>query len=455
MATSELNSNNSTLPLLPAFQRLSNNTRENTIVMTRGKGIFVYDDHGNEYLEATSSFYGAILGYGDEELISAIEEQLRKLPFYPPGVYRTNDKALELSEKLVSMVPLADARVVFGTSGSEANEYALKMILFRNIARGEPQRRKVISRVGSYHGSTIAAASMTSGAGANLEFGLPLPGYIFTDQPDYFNLHREGEDESQFTQRLVDDVEQMIITEGPDTIAAFIAEPLSYNAGMVIPPRDYFPRLNEVLQRYGVELIADEVVTGFGRTGKMFGSETFNLDPGCMTFAKGFSSAYIPISAAVIPGRIYDDIEKEVDRLGFFGHGATYQGHAVGAAAALKTIQIVEERDIPANAAAVGEYLLQKVRQYDDHPRVVNTRGIGLSAAIEFRHDDDSGYPGHYTSVFAELVYEKAPEHGLIVRQQGSTIVFTPPLIITPGEIDEIFHRFEMAMQSAEAAYST
>jgi 4-aminobutyrate--pyruvate transaminase len=451
MGSSELNSNNPTLPLLPAFQRLSDNTRENTIVMTSGKGIFVYDDQGNEYLEATSSFYGAVLGYGDEELIAAIEEQLHKLPFYPPGVYRGNDKALELADKLVSMVPLKDARVAFGTSGSEANEYALKMILFRNIARGEVQRKKVISRIGCYHGSTIVAASMTSGAGENREFGLPLAGYLSTIQPDYFNLHYKGEDESQFVQRNVETIEQLILKEDPETIAAFIAEPVSYNAGLAIPPQDYFPKLKSMLEEYNVELIVDEVVTGFGRTGNMFGSQTFNIEPSCMTFAKGFSSAYIPISAAVIPGYIYDEIEKEVDRLGFFGHGATYQGHAVASAAALKTIEIIEQRELPAYAAKAGEYLLKKVSAYDSHPLVINTRGIGLSAVIEFRHDDDSGYPGHYPCQFAELIYQKAPEHGLIVRQQGAAILFTPPLITTHDEIDEIFRRFDLALQAAEA----
>ncbi len=455
MGAPELNSKRRTLPLLPAFQRLSDNTRDNTIVMTNGKGIFVYDDQGNEYLEATSSFYGAILGYGDEELIAAIEEQLHRLPFYPPGVYRGNDMALQLAEKLVSMVPIKEARVAFGTSGSEANEYALKLILFRNIALGESQRKKVISRIGCYHGSTIVAASMTSGAVENREFGLPLPGYLSTIQPDYFNLHYEGEDEEQFVQRNVETIEQLIIKEDPETIAAFIAEPLSYSAGLVIPPQNYFPEIKSMLQSYGVELIVDEVVTGFGRTGNMFGSQTFSIEPSCMTFAKGFSSAYIPISAAVIPGYIYDEIEKEVDRLGFFGHGATYQGHAVASAAALKTIEIVEKRELPVHAAKVGEYLLEKVRQYDSHPLVVDTRGIGLGAAIEFRHDDDSGYPGHYPCQFAELVYKKAPRHGLIVRQQGAAILFTPPLVITSDEIDEIFCRFDLALQSAEAEQSS
>ncbi len=445
------NCNSPTQSLLPAFQRLSDNTRDNTIVMTKGKGVFVYDDKGNEYLEATSSFYGAILGYGDEELIAAIEEQLHKLPFYPPGVYRGNDMALQLADKLVSMVPLQDARVAFGTSGSEANEYALKMILFRNIARGEVQRKKVISRIGCYHGSTIAAASMTCGAGENREFGLPLPGYLSTVQPDYFNLHDDGESEEEFVQRNVDTIEALILAEGPETVAAFIAEPVSYNAGLAIPPGNYFPALKSMLQRHKVELIVDEVVTGFGRTGNMFGSQTFNIEPGCMTFAKGFSSAYIPISAAVIPGYIYNEIEKEVDRLGFFGHGATYQGHAVASAAALKTIDIVEKRKLPECAAKTGEYLLEKVKGYDNHPLVINTRGVGLSAVIEFRHDDDSGYPGHYPCKFAELIYKNAPRHGLIVRQQGAAILFTPPLVITVEEIDEIFRRFDLALQSAEA----
>ena len=262
------------LPMLLVFQRVSDNTAQLTRFVDRGRGIYLYDTDGREYIEATASFYVAALGYQNDELIDAIEAQYRELPFCVSALNRTSRSSLELSEKLVEILPLKNAHVMYGSTGSEANDFLIKMLRFGAIARGEPQRQTIIGRHGSYHGGTLATASLTGGH--HEEFGLPIAGFKHVAQADYHGDHEPGESPAEYSARLAAELEALIEREPQDSIAAFMTEAVSFSAGFKLPPAEYFPAMRTVLDRHGIEFVADEVVTGYGRTGQFWGSDTFD-----------------------------------------------------------------------------------------------------------------------------------------------------------------------------------
>jgi 4-aminobutyrate--pyruvate transaminase len=434
--------------LIPGFQPLAHATHDRTMTITRGSGIFVYDERGREYLEAASSFYVAALGYSDAELAEAAYEQLRKLPFYVSGLYRTTDVTLTLAEKLASLVPMRDARIAFATSGSEANDFLLKFLRFRNLAGTEPRRTKVIARFGGYHGATLASASLTGGH--HEEFGLPLAGFLHTAQPDRAG-RRPGETPEAYAERLAGELEALIVREGPDTVAAFIAEPVAFACGFALPPPTYWQRVQAVLARHGVLCFIDEVVTGFGRTGNWFGSQTFDIRPDCMTLGKGLSSGYFPISAIAMSGEFYEGLAAASERVGDFPHAGTHAGHPVGCAVGLRMLEIFERRRLLDHVRSVGPLLQQRMSRYRQHPLVADVRGVGLAAALEFRNDGRPGEPLAPTSDLCRTFCERATAHGLLVRGTGATVIVAPPLIISDGEIEELFRRFDRAFAETEA----
>jgi len=438
------------LRLMMGFQPLAHGTRERTTLMTHGRGVFVFDSTGREYLEATSSFYVAALGYSDAELADAANEQLRRLPFYPTGQYRAAEPSLRLAEKLASLVPLTDPHLAFASSGSEANDFLVKFMRFRSVTSGNEKRLKVIARHGSYSGGTLASASLTGGHHA--EWALPLPGVLHVAQPDYLNEHRPGETREAFTERLAAELEALIVREGPETIGGFLTEPVSFSCGLVVPPPGYWPRVQEVLARYDVPLFADEVVTGFGRTGRWFGSQTFGLRPECMTMAKALSGGFFPISAIALSGDFFDALVRGSDKLDGFAHASTFAGHPVGAAVALKMLEIIETRDLVGHARALGADLAAHLDRYASHPLVAEVRSVGLAGALEFRRDQGARLESLApTSVACRIFTERALEHGLIVRGTGASIVLAPPLVITRAELDELFRRFDLAFADTEA----
>ncbi|MEQ9059519.1 MAG: aminotransferase class III-fold pyridoxal phosphate-dependent enzyme, partial [Gammaproteobacteria bacterium] len=320
------------LPLILGFQRVSENTAALTRCMEYGRGIYVYDSDGREYIEATASFYVAALGYQNAELIDAIERQYRELPFFVSALNRTCRVSLELAEKLVAIAPVPGAHVVFGASGSEAIDFLVKLLRFGAVARGEPQRTTIVGRYGSYHGGTLASASLTGGH--HEEFGLPLAGFRHVAQPDYHGAREPGESEADFSARLAAELAALVAAEPEHSIAAFCAEPVSFSAGLKVPPAAYFPAIRAVLDAHGIELVADEVVTGFGRTGELFGSETLVLAPHHVTMAKGITSGYFPLSAVALGHDLYAALEDGSERLGVLAHAGTFAAHPVGAAAA-------------------------------------------------------------------------------------------------------------------------
>ncbi|MCP5199080.1 MAG: aminotransferase class III-fold pyridoxal phosphate-dependent enzyme [Gammaproteobacteria bacterium] len=439
------------LPLLIGFQRVAENTARQTRFIDHGRGIYVYDTDGREYIEATASFYVAALGYQNEELIDAIARQYRELPFFVSALNRTSRVSLELAEKLVALAPVKDAHILFGATGSEANDFLIKLLRFGAVARGEPARATIIGRHGSYHGGTLATASLTGGH--HEEFGLPLAGFRHVAQPDYHGERRPGESGADYSARLAAELEALIAAEPPASIAAMFCEPISFSAGFKPPPAEYFPAITAVLDAHGIELVADEVITGCGRTGRWWGSETMALRPAHATMAKGVTSGYFPLSAIAIGADLYGALEAGSERFGTLAHAATYAAHPVGAAAALKTLEIIERDGLVEHAARLGERLGNGLRAFADHPLVGDVRALGLAASLDFlRRDGDDRPANDDADAVLERVYGALLERGVVGRPAGRSLVIAPPLIVQADEIDEICRRIGLALDDALAA---
>jgi 4-aminobutyrate--pyruvate transaminase len=433
------------LPLILGFQKIADNTNQATRFVEYGKGIYVYDTDGREYIEATSSFYVASLGYNNEELIDAIAAQYRELPFFVSAVNRTSKASLDLAERLVAIAPVKDAHILFGSTGSEAIDFLIKMLRFGAVARGEPQRRTVIGRHGSYHGGTLASASLTGGH--HEEFGLPIEGFRHVSQPDYHGDRQPGQSKSDYSAGLADELRRLIEGEPENTVAAFFAEPISFSAGFKVPPTEYFPAILNVLREFSIDFVADEVVTGFGRTGALFGSETLNLGPDHATMAKGITSGYFPLSAIAIGNQLYQDLETGSERFGTLAHAGTYSAHPVGAATALKVIEIIERDHLVEHARVMGDNLKAGLQRFQGHPLVGEIRSLGLAATIDFLRRDVNDVPINTDADEISLaVYAAMLELGVVVRPAGRSVIIAPPLIVQVAEIDEICSRMGRAL---------
>ncbi|OUS13699.1 aspartate aminotransferase family protein [Rhodospirillales bacterium 47_12_T64] len=416
------------------------------LVISHGKGIEVFDDQGNAYIEAMAGLWSTSLGFGEERLVEAANKQMKELPYYHSFTHKTPIPPVELSEKLLALAPVPMSKVFFANSGSEANDTVVKLVWYYNNAVGRPEKKKIISRVKGYHGVTVASASMTGLPANHTDFDLPIANILHTSCPHYWRFGKEGESEEDFSTRMASDLEEMILAEGPDTIAAFIGEPVMGAGGVIIPPATYWEKIQVVLKKYDVLLIADEVICGFGRTGNAFGSETYDMKPDIISVAKALSSSYLPISAVMISDELYQGIADNSAKIGVLGHGYTYSGHPVCAAVALETLKIYEERDLFAQAADVGEHLQAGLAQFKDHPLVGEVRGVGLIAAVELVQNKDTKASFDPAGKVGTYLNERAIEQGLIIRNMGDAIAFCPPLIITHDEIDQVIARFGVAL---------
>ncbi len=423
--------------------------RERPLVLAKGRGVYVFDESGRDYIEAVSSFYCVGLGYSDPELIEAAIEQLRALPMYPSGAHRTVPVVMELAEKLAALAPFPKARVTFATTGSEANDHVLKFLWFSNAAGGQAQRRKIVTRKGSYHGSTVATTAMGGGARLHQIFGIPTGDMLHVSQP----VVQPGESEAAATARLVAEFTATVEAAGPGTIAAFYAEPLSVSAGMRPPPKGYFAGIGAVCDRHGIRLIADEVVTGFGRLGTFWGSQAVGAKPALLTAAKNLSSAYQPISAIVMGEEFADALEAASDAEGWLPHNGTYHAHPVAAAVALKVLELFEKRNLLAYVNRIIPYWTRALSRLEGHALVKAVRCHGLLAGIDL---NDPAASGPATSLkvegIAQLVYDAALDCGLIVRPLAGGLVLSPPLVITEAEIDELVARLSRALDLAAGA---
>ncbi len=426
------------------------------LTIERGEGVYVYDNEGNRYLEGLAGLWCTALGYGNEELIEATREAMSTIAYAHMFGGKTHLAGMALADKLASMVPTPDAKVFFGLSGSDANDSHIKILRYLSNVTGRQEKRKIIARKRAYHGVTVAAGGLTSTPANTAHFDAPLEalGILHTDAPYYYRERLDGETEGAFVDRIVGNLEQLILDEGPETIAAMICEPVTGASGVIVPPEGYYPKVQAVLKKYDINFWADEVITGFGRTGNIFGVTTMGIEqPDMMTFAKQISSAYFPISATVIKGEMYDALVEPSAEVGMFGHGYTYSGHPVGCAVALKALEIYERDDIYGHAAEVGEYMQRRLRELVDHEIVGDVRGKGLIAGIEIvankttRKSLDPSAVGY--------LQRSCQDNGLIGRAlAATTFAVCPPLIITKSQVDELVESLCRGLDATAARYA-
>lgn len=423
------------------------------LVRQRAEGVYIWDTSGKQYLEGMAGLWCTALGYGVEELVSVAEQQMRTLSYSQLFAGVTNEPSVLLAEKLSSIVPIENGRVFFGQSGSDANDTQLKLLwLYHNLI-GKPDKKKVISRWGAYHGVTLGAGSLTGLPAFHKHFDLPIPGVLHTSSPHYYRFAEPGESEVEFSSRLAHELESLILQEGPDTVAAFIAEPVMGAGGVIVPPEGYFSKIQEVLRRYDILFIDDEVICGFGRTGYPFGCQTMEIKPTTISLAKALSSAYLPISAVVVPEFLYDSIKEAPRTSGMFAHGFTYTGHPVCAAVALRNIEIMERLDLFGSVANKAPIFQQRLRSLQDFPLVGEARGIGLIGAIELVQDKATKESFPRSAKVGLYCMERCLHHGLIVRALGDVVCFCPPLVILDAQIDELFSKFERALHDTVAKF--
>ena len=420
---------------------------EGPLVITRGEGVYVFDDEGRRYLEGMAGLWCASLGFSERRLADAAFRQMCELPFYHSFAGKVPAISTELAERLVRMAPGGMGKALFANSGSEANDTAVKLAWYINNALGRPQKKKIISRQRAYHGVTVATASLTGLAFAHNDFDLPIARILHTDAPYHYRGAQPGETEEAFAERLARNLEELILREGADTVAAFFAEPVMGAGGVITPPATYFDRIQPILKKYDVLFVVDEVICGFGRTGNMFGSQTYNLQPDIMTLAKALSAGYLPISANLISNRLYEILLGQSDKLGIFGHGYTYSSHPVPAAVALEALNIYDERDIVGAVRRVGPRMQAGIRSYADHPLVGDVRGVGLIGAVEVVRDKATKQSFDPKAGVAAYLVRRAQHHGAILRNMpGDIVAFSPPLIISESEIDEMMACFGKAL---------
>jgi len=426
------------------------------MILERGRGITVFDAEGKEYIEGMSGLWCTSLGYDEQELIEAAIEQLRQLPFTHVFGGKSHDKAAELAERLKAIAPHAASKVLFCGSGSEANDQQVKLVWYYNNARGKPEKKKFISRLRGYHGVTVASASLTGLPANHRDFDLPIEGVLHTDCPHYYRYAEPGETEDEFTDRLAKNLDEMIQREGPETVAAFIAEPIMGAGGVIVPPDGYFPKIQAVLDKYDVYMIADEVICGFGRTGNMFGSETFGIRPDSISVAKALSSAYVPIGAVTVGEEMYQAMLDESRKIGTFGHGFTYTAHPVAAAVAAKTLEIYEKRKTVEHVRSVQGRFEARVAALGEHPLAGHTRAKGLIGAVELVKDKASKEAFDPGATVGAKVQKACEAEGLLVRAlAGDIIAFCPPLIVTDADVDAMFDRVERALDATAHTLKT
>ena len=372
---------------------------------------------------------------------------MRKLPYYHSFSHKSNEPAVALAERLVKMAPGKMSKAHFTSSGSEANDLAIKTIWYYNNALGRPEKKKIIGRMRGYHGVSIASASLTGLANYHREFDLPLAMMRHIGCPHYWREGRPGESEEAFSTRLAGELEDLLLREGPQTFAALFGEPILGAGGVIPPPRTYWEKIQAVCRRHDILVAADEVITGFGRVGSMFGCQTYAISPDIVVVSKALTSSYFPLSALLVSDEIYQAIADNSAKIGVFAHGNTASGHPVGCAVAMENLNVIEERGLVANCAALSPLFLKRLRAFAGHPLIGEARGAGLIGGLEFVADKATKAPFAQPGAVGLRLVELAHEEGLIIRAMGDTIAFCPPLIVTGAQIDEMFDRFDRALK--------
>ncbi|HEY9019982.1 MAG: aspartate aminotransferase family protein [Paracoccaceae bacterium] len=421
-------------------------------IITTAKDCHITDRDGTRLLDAFAGLYCVNVGYGRQEIAEAIADQARELAYYHAYVGHGTEASITLSKMILDRAPKGMSKVYFGLSGSDANETNVKLVWYYNNILGRPEKKKIISRWRGYHGSGLVTGSLTGLELFHKKFDLPLAQVIHTEAPYYFRRPDSDMTEAQFTAHLVAELEELIEREGADTIAAFIGEPVLGTGGIVPPPEGYWPAIQEVLRKHDILLIADEVVTGFGRLGSMFGSDHYGITPDLITIAKGLTSAYAPLSGSIVGDRMWKVLEQGTDENGPIGHGWTYSAHPVGAAAGVANLKLLDELNLIQNAGHVGAYLNTQMRAaLAEHPHVGEVRGEGMLCAVEFVQDRDKRQFFDASEKVGPRVAAALLGHGVIGRAmpQGDILGFAPPFCLTHAEADEVVEKTAKSISEA------
>ena len=427
-----------------------------SLTIKKGNGIYVYDENNNKYIEGLAGLWCVALGFNNKRLIKAANKQFKQLPYYHSFTGKVPLTTLQLSEELVKISPKSLTKVLYANSGSESNDTAIKMAWYYQNALGKTKKKKIISRYRGYHGVTVMSGSLTGMEYAHKGFDMPRDFVLHTDSPHYYKDALNQESSNRFVNRLLKNLEDLIIKEGSENIAAMILEPIQGAGGVIIPPDNYLKGVQKLLKKNGILLIVDEVICGFGRTGKMFGCDTFKIKPDMMVIAKGLSSGYVPISALLINDEIHGAISDFSSINKVFGHGFTYSGHPVAAAVALETIKIFEDENIIGHVQQISEKFNTKMEKLNDHSIVGNARSIGLIGAIELvKNKKNKTYFDPKIAIGTRIV-KNAQRNGLIVRAlQGDIVALCPPLIINSKELDILFKKFNKSIEDTEVELNT
>ena len=433
---------------LYGFTDLKTLNERGPVVITHGKGIYVYDIHKKKYLDANSGLWNACAGFDHPGLIEVAQKQYAKFAGYHSLFGRLSEETLELSDKIIEVSPFDDGRVFFCNSGSEANDTMVKMLWMLNKMKGNPQKRKIITRINGYHGVTLGATSMT-GKPYNQVFQLPLDGFIHADCPHYWKFAKENETEEDFTDRMAKNLEDLILKEDPDTIAGFVAEPVQGAGGVIPPSKGYFDLIQPILKKYKIPLIADEVICGFGRTGNLWGCETYDIKPDIIISSKCLTAGYFPMGAVIVKKEFADEFTSISEDAEEFPHGFTAGGHPVGCAIALKAIDVIINEGLLENVKNVSPYFHERLKEFNQYEHIGETRGVGLMAALEMVKDKKTKEPfeGHLN--MGDKVANMSIDNGLICRPLGPAIVLCPQFIITKNQIDEMFDSLHSTLKEA------
>lgn len=435
--------------VLHGFSTLHAQQTNEVVVVAEADGIRVTDRTGREFIDAGGGLWCMNVGYGRASIVEAAADQMAKLPYFHSFGNFSNEPMIRLSERILKIAPAGMTRVLYCSSGSEANDTHVKIVRRYNNLLGRPNKKKIIARLGSYHGSTVAAGSLSGLPMMHRTFDLPIPGILHTLAADFHRRPPAIDTQERFTQYLADELVRLIEREGPDTVAAFIAEPVTGSGGVLVPPENYFPEIKRVLDKYDILMIADEVITGFGRTGDWFASPGLGCEPDLMTIAKGLTSGYFPMSGCLLSHRVSDVLYADKSSSAMFAHGFTWSGHPVAAAVANANLDIMEEENLPGNAASVGAYLLARLRQaLGEHPLVGEIRGRGLLLGVELDADRNSRKPFADPQFVGGLLGKACFEERLLLRGGHGRVVaaIAPPLVLTRSDADEIVVRLGRAL---------
>lgn len=404
-------------------------------VITRADNIYLWDSEGVKILDAMSGLWCVNVGYGQQALIDAATAQLKQLPFYNSFFQTATPPAIELAELLAEVTPPQFKHVFFSGSGSEGNDTVVRMVRRYWDVLGQPERSVIISRKNAYHGSTVAGASLGGMSYMHAQGGLPIPGIVHMEQPFWF-VHGHGKTRDEFGLEAARWLEAKILEVGPDRVAAFIGEPIQGAGGVIVPPSTYWPEIQRICDKYGILLVSDEVICGFGRTGNWWGCETMGFRPDLMTFAKGVTSGYIPLGGVMVGDRI---ARVMIDQGGEFEHGYTYSGHPVACAVALANIRLIQREGLVDKVRTdTGPYLAEHFKALAEHPLIGEAQSVGLMGALQIVKDKSTGACFDGALEVGMICRGHCFANGLIMRAVGDRMIIAPPLVITRAQLDDM-----------------